>query len=154
MPANKKNRLDTSFGKAEESPGFLLWKTANLLQRSHIAVLKPLKITPAQFSVMTCLVYLSEQDEVTPSQVSKHAGLDKMMVSDLVKTLVKKKLIITKPNPNDGRSFLIEPTDLGITLTNKAVRQIEKCDEQFFRSEKNIQHFKSSLLSLMKANQE
>lgn len=152
MPKNRKIKLDTNFSTAEESPGFLLWKAANLLQKAHITVLRPLKITPAQFSVMTCLVHLSETGLVTPSQVANHAGLDKMMVSDLVKTLEKKKWITTRPNPNDGRSFLIEPTDNGVALTNKAVKCIEEIDEAFFLSERNLNSLKTSLIRLVRSN--
>ena len=86
MQKGTKVKLDSTFSSAEESPGFLLWKAANLLQKSHTSVLKPLTITPAQFSMMTCLVYLSGDTGTAPSKISRHAGLDKMMVSDLVKS--------------------------------------------------------------------
>jgi MarR family transcriptional regulator, organic hydroperoxide resistance regulator len=132
MPKSNKGSLDSHYSKAEDSLGFLLWKAANLLQRSHADTLKPLAITPAQFSMMTCLVYLSAREEVTSALISQHAGMDKMMISDLVKTLAKKRLIRTKPNPRDGRSFLIEPTEQGIRQTNQAVRGIEKIDQKFF----------------------
>jgi DNA-binding MarR family transcriptional regulator len=39
--------------------------------------------------------------------------MDKMMVLDLIKTLVRKKLVKRKPNPEDGRPFLLEPTRPG-----------------------------------------
>lgn len=147
-----KVKLETTFAKAEESPGFLLWKAANLLQRSHIQVLRPLNITPAQFSMMTCLVYLAQEGGVTSARISRHAGLDKMMISDLVKTLIRKKWISTRANPADGRSFLIEPTELGVKLTNQAVRHIEETDDKFFSCEKNRAGLAKSLLNLIQHN--
>ena len=118
-------KLDSNFRKAEDSPGFMLWKAANVLQRLHTGCLKDLDLTPAQFSLMTCLVYLHQDGPVTPSGVVSHTGMDKMMVSDLIKTLLAKRLIRKKPNPGDGRSFLIEPTALGERKTNSAVREVE-----------------------------
>lgn len=154
MSKNLKPKLDSNFSSAEASPGFLLWKAANLLQKSHVSVLKPLNLTPAQFSIMTCLVYLSEKGDVTSANISKHAGLDKMMISDLVKTLKKKNLIDTSSNPKDGRSFLIAPTKLGIKLTNQAVRAIEEADDIFFQVEKNNKRLLKMLLNLVNSNSE
>jgi len=154
MSKNAKPKLETHFSTAEASPGFLLWKAANLLQKTHNSVLGPLKITPAQFSMMTCLVYLAENGDVTSAQIAKHSGLDKMMISDLVKTLAKKKMIKTKANPNDGRSFLIEPTEQGAKLTNQAIQAVEKTDSEFFKSEKELKKLMGSLLGLIAQNAE
>jgi MarR family transcriptional regulator, organic hydroperoxide resistance regulator len=142
-------RLNTNFRKAEDSPGFLLWKASNLLQRMHSICLSDLNITPTQFSLMTCLVYLHQDGPVTASRIVDHAGMDKMMVSDLIKTLVKKKLVKRKPNPEDGRSFLLEPTPLGQSITNSSVLKIEALDLEFFKRVKDIVSFQRDLASLV-----
>lgn len=152
MPKQIKEKLKTKFKSAEESPGFLLWKAANLLQKSHEVVLKDYGITPAQFSVMTCLVFLNHDHDVTSAMMAKHAGIDKMMISDLVKTFAKKKLITTEQNPQDGRSFFIRPTQTCVEITNKAVKAIEEIDDQFFASEPHLQRFSKSLLNLIMHN--
>ena len=143
------SRLKTNFRKAEDSPGFLLWKASNLLQRMHSGCLSGLNITPTQFSLMTCLVYLHQQGRVTASGIVDHSGMDKMMVSDLLKTLVKKKLVKRNPNPEDGRSFLLEPTRLGEGITNSAVLKIEALDSDFFKKVKDIASFHKDLASLV-----
>lgn len=142
-------RLDTSFGKAEDSPGFMLWKASNLLQRLHAECLKPLGVTPTQFSLMTCLVFLFQDGPVTPSRIVTHTGMDKMLVSDLVKALERKRLIRKKPNPDDGRSWLLEPSALGTTITNSAVREIEALDTRFFRRVKRTAAFHADLIALV-----
>jgi DNA-binding MarR family transcriptional regulator len=147
-----KTKLDSGFKAADESPGFLMWKAANLLQRSHSAGLKKIKMTPAQFSMMSCLVYLSQDGPVTSTLISRHSGMDKMMVSDLVKTLLRKRLIHTQPNPRDGRSFLIRPTEPGVRKTNSAVRQIEKIDDEFFKPLQNPRSLIAILGILVKAH--
>ncbi len=40
-------------------------------------------MTPTQFSIMTSLLYLSQDGPVTPSLIVAHTGIDKMTVSDL-----------------------------------------------------------------------
>lgn len=152
MSKTKNNsQLNSSFNVAEDSSGFLLWKAANLLQRSHSAALRPLGVTPAQFSFMTCLVYMNSKSGVTSKQISTLSGLDKMMVSDLVKTLKKKQLIVTVPNPEDNRSFLISPTALGKNLTNQSVRSIEALDLKFFATLQDPSAFNLNLLKLIRS---
>ena len=109
-------------------------------------------MTPAQFSMMTCLVYLSQNETATSAAISKHAGMDKMMVSDLVKTLSKKELIQTFPNPVDRRSFVMKPTTKGIRVTNLAVKKVEAIDEIFFGKAKIAKDFSATLKSLIAAN--
>lgn len=71
-----------------------------------------------------------------------------MMVSDLIKTLKRKKLIRKKSNPEDGRSFIVCPTTLGERVTNSAVLKVEALDDDFFRSVSNIAEFRKDLLLL------
>lgn len=151
MP-NKKIKLESNFKEAEESLGFLLWKASNLLQKSHSSALREIEMTPAQFSLMTCLVYISQNEQATSAVISKHSGMDKMMVSDLVKTLFKKELIRTLPNSEDKRSFIIEPTHKGVRVTNMAVKKIEKIDNAFFKAAKASKHLAPILKRLISSN--
>jgi DNA-binding MarR family transcriptional regulator len=140
--------LKSSFKKAEDSPGFLLWKASNRLQRLHAQCLAGLPVTPTQFSLMACLVYLSKDGPVTASAIVRHAGMDKMMVSDLLKSLEKKKLVQRKLNPNDGRSFLVSPTEKGVEATNSAVLKVEAFDTQFFKEVLDLKKFHANLAAL------
>jgi DNA-binding MarR family transcriptional regulator len=144
-------RLDTTFKSAEDSPGFMLWKAANLLQRLHAQCLADLDITPTQFSLMTCVVYLTgREDPVTATTVVAHTGMDKMLVSDLLKTLKKKGLVTKSPHPSDARSSVIRPTALGARTTNAAVRKIEAFDGRFFGRLGNVAAFHRALLDLIR----
>jgi MarR family transcriptional regulator, organic hydroperoxide resistance regulator len=142
-------RLKTNFKKAEDSPGFMLWKTANLLQRLHWECLRDLDITPTQFSLMTCLVYLHQEGPVTASRIVAHTGMDKMMVSDLLKTLSRKRLITKSSNPEDARSYIIRPTSQGEMVTNAAVMKVEALDKAFFRRIGDVGAFHEALLDLV-----
>ena len=146
--------LKTSFQKAEDSPGFMLWKASNLLQRLHTQCLTDLDITPTQFSLMTCLVYLHQSGPVTASRIVDFAGMDKMMVSDLLKTLEKKELLKKRPNPNDKRSQWVEPTAHGTKVTNSAILKVEAVDTAFFKAVTNLPNFHRNLLALVEKNPE
>ena len=72
------------FRRAEDSPGFMLWRSSNLLQRMQGRRLRNFPVIPGQFSFMACLVYLHQFEPVTAARVVAYTGMDKMMVSDLV----------------------------------------------------------------------
>ncbi len=142
-------KLKTGFGRAEDSPGFMLWKASNLLQRLHAGCLRDLGVTPTQFSLMTCLVYLSDVGPVTPTSLAAHSGMDRMMVSDLIKSLEKKRLLVRCGNPSDGRSFLVVPTAQGRRITNASVRRIEALDREFFKNASDAGALLADLVSLV-----
>jgi DNA-binding MarR family transcriptional regulator len=144
-------RLKTQFGSAEQSPGFLLWKASNRLQRLHSQGLSDLGITPTQFSVMMSLLYLRQEGAVNSTRIVQHTGMDKMAVSDLVKALQKKRLLSRSADTEDGRSRLIEPTARGVALTNSAVAKVEALDALYFRAVKSLKSFQRDLLSLTTA---
>lgn len=143
------NRLKIRYRRAEDSPGFMLWKASNLLQRLHTGCLKDLGVTPTQFSIMTCLLYLSQNGPVTPSLIVAHTGIDKMTVSDLIKTLIRKKLVTKSDNPDDRRSFLVEPSQLGETITNSAIAKVEAVDTRFFDNVRSVRAFHADLTALV-----
>jgi DNA-binding MarR family transcriptional regulator len=118
----------------------------------HAECLIDLDITPTQFSLMTCLVYLHQSGPVTASRIVAHTGMDKMMVSDLLKTLKKKRLVTRSKNPADGRSHIVAPTPLGEKTTNAAVLKIEALDTRFFSKVKNPSVFHQDLVDLVAQN--
>ena len=128
-----KSRLESEFKTPEESPGFLLWQVANQWQRHIRIALKDLDLTHVQFVLLASIVWLEDQGkEVNQAILSKQASIDKMMVSDVVRTLEKKELIERKAKPSDGRAFLIHPTPAGVKVSKKAIHAVEKADREFF----------------------
>jgi DNA-binding MarR family transcriptional regulator len=143
------SKLETGFARAEDSLGFVLWKAANVLQRLHADCLRELDVTPAQFSVLTSLVFLHQSGRVTATQIVAHTGMDKMNVSDLLTTLVKKRLAAKSKNPNDGRSQLIAPTALGARTANAAIARVEALDDEFFKQTGDPDALHTALMSLL-----
>lgn len=147
LKLNKK--LNTKFDAAESSPGFLFWKVANLHQRIQRQVLKDLDISPTQYSLLACYFFLKTPTKLpTQSDICEMAGLDKMLVSDTTKALLRKKLVSKKTNKDDQRSFFIELTDEGKSICNKSVKLIEVLDDEFFALTGNTKNFHKMLLRI------
>ncbi len=131
-----KKSMNFSFKKAEDSPGFLLWQLTNQWQQQQRKALQTLDLTHPQFVALAGILWLSSlsEDGVSQAQVAKFTHIDKMMMSDLVKTLLNKKLIKRHPNPQDKRAYALTITRKGHALTLKAIPMVEAIDAQFFTS--------------------
>lgn len=71
--------------------------------------------------------------------------MDKMLISDVIKSLVVKKLVDKARNEEDSRSFLISATSLGALTVNKAITIVEEIDEGFFKVVKDKTQFGEEL---------
>jgi DNA-binding MarR family transcriptional regulator len=127
-------RFESRFRSAAESPGFLLWKAANLHQRLQRQALGELGISPTQFSLLASFFFLSrtKHGPVSQAEVAEHASLDKMLVSDGTRALLAKKLIVRRRSETDGRAFDVELTEHGVATCNRALRVVEATDAAFF----------------------
>jgi DNA-binding MarR family transcriptional regulator len=134
-----KTRLNTGFNSAHESPGFLLWRASNKLQRQHRAALKDHDLTPSQFSVLACLAHLKKTPDgaLRQSALSDYTQIDKMLVSDLIKALMAKKYVARKPDINDARAMLVSITKAGLERVNGTIAIVEGVDRQFFSQIEN-----------------
>jgi MarR family transcriptional regulator, organic hydroperoxide resistance regulator len=140
--------FDTRHGAAEFSPGFLLWKVANLHQRLQRRALVPFDLTPTQFSILACYADLARlQPEFPPTQaeVCVHGALDKMIVSDATRALATKGLIETTKNAQDKRTSVVVLTADGMAVLNQAIAVVETLDETLFSRTRNLNRFVADL---------
>ena len=90
----RNRKLENSkYKEAKASPGFLFWKRFNSWQRLIRERLEPLGLTQVQYAILAATSYLESAEHVTQQNVSDQLSMDKMMVSDLVKTLEKRNLL-------------------------------------------------------------
>jgi DNA-binding MarR family transcriptional regulator len=127
-------RLTTSFSRAEESTGLLLWQVTNRWQAAQRAALKPFDLTHVQFVLLASLIWLGTAGPVTQRRLADHARTDRMMTSQVVRTLEHRDLLARTAHSSDGRAWSLSVTDAGAALANQAVVAVEACDETFFRS--------------------
>ena len=126
-----------SFKHPDHSPGFLLWQLTNQWQRLQRNALAKLNLTHGQFVVLANVLWLSSLPDniVTQKQVGDSAKIDKMSMSDLVATLIKKRLLKRSAHKKDKRAYSINLTAIGHQQVLKAIPVVEGIDKIFFTKE-------------------
>ena len=134
------------FQRAEESPGFLLWQLSNQWQRQQRRALAPLALTHPQFLVLASILWLCTQssEKVTQQMLVSRLQMDKMSISDLVTTLIRKKLLRRVVHSQDQRAYSLRLTEKGHRLVLIAIPVVEEVDASFFT------HLTPPLLRLLK----
>lgn len=143
-----------SVQKAEDSAGFLIWQVTSLWQRSLNKILKKYKLTHAQFVVLASSAWLGRNSShVTQAQIATYAKMDKMLVSNVVRMLEKKKLITRFESKKDTRAKLVVLTPVGFKILAPALNEVENFDRQFFgKLDKALKNFNSGLVKLIQEN--
>ena len=130
-------KMNFSFKRPEDSPGFLLWQLTNQWQRQQRQALAKLGLTHAQFVVLAGVLWLGSLPDnmVTQSQVSDLTKIDKMSMSDLTTTLLQKKLLKRRSHTKDKRAYSLVLTEKGKRSVLKAIPVVEGIDAEFFSKE-------------------
>lgn len=122
-----------SFGKAEDSPGYLLWQVTTLWQREIKKRLDELNLTHSQYVLLASLLWLTGQDRpVTQIDLSLHSKIDPMTTSTVLRTLEKKGWVQRAEHPTDTRAKTVVLTPSGIDLVRRAIPVVEQTDLSFF----------------------
>jgi DNA-binding MarR family transcriptional regulator len=116
-----------------ESFGFRLWHVTHAWQRRLEAALAPLDLTHLQFVMLAATNWLSRQGE-TPSQarIACFTGLDRMMVSKILRLLQGKGYLIRSTHPDDPRANRVELSPSGLAALEKAIPVARATQETFF----------------------
>ena len=119
--------------KADDSPGFLLWKLTALWQQKLAQVLEAYGITQTQYAILASLRWFEEQGE-PPSQahLAEHTRIDKMTLSKALRRLEAVGLVKRRPSREDSRAMEVAFTAKGRRLIPQAVVDIENADAEFF----------------------
>ena len=114
------------------SPGFLLWHVSTAWRGSIEVMLKSMGLTHPQFVILATLGWLTRKGErVTQALIGKMAGLDPNTVSQIIRGLEQKKLIIREKS-FDGRAKNPILTTKGLDLLKRALPAVETKDTAFF----------------------
>lgn len=122
-----------------QSPGLQLWRQFLAWQRSVNALLQPLGITQPQFSILASVAWLAShraeaepRGEVSQQAVADFTGMDRMLVSQIVRRLEAAGLVRRRPSAHDGRAFALSPTAKGSRCLTRALPLVEDHDVAFF----------------------
>jgi MarR family transcriptional regulator for hemolysin len=141
--------------KADDSPGFLLWKLTALWQRKLGIVFDGFGITQTHYAILASLRWFEERREpTTQALLAKHARIEPMTLSKAFRRLEDNGLVVREQHPLDGRAITVRLTAKGRKLTQKAIVAVEDADDDFFGrlSEPALARFKSLVVELIEGN--
>ena len=149
-------KIEFKFKRPDESPGYLLTNLTLLWQRKQKRILDPLNLTYTQFVLLASLGWLLRHNElVTQVDIAKQGNADTMMVSKVLRTLENKKFIKRQEHPTDTRAKIIQLTEEGAEILQKALVEVENSDIEFFSViGDNLNSFNKNMLELITENRE
>ena len=149
-------KIEFKFKSPDESPGYLLTNLTLLWQRKQKRILDPLNLTYTQFMLLASLGWLLRHNElVTQVDIARQGNANTMMVSKVLRTLENKKFIKRQEHPTDTRAKIIQLTEEGAEILQKALVEVEKSDIEFFSViGNNLNSFNKNMLELITKNRE
>lgn len=149
-------KIEFKFKSPNESPGYLLANLNLLWQRKQKKILDPLDLTHTQFVLLASLAWLLREKEwVTQVDIANQGNADRMMVSKVLRTLEKKNFIQRQEHPRDTRAKIINLTEDGSIVLQKAMVEVENSDEKFFSViGDEIDSFQNDMIELTEKNQD
>lgn len=119
--------------KADDSPGFLLWKLIALWQAKLAMVFEELSITQTQYAILASLLWFEQQEKPpTQARLVEHARIDKMTLSKAIRKLEESELVRREPSATDSRAIQVRFTASGRKLVHRAITDVERTDDEFF----------------------
>ncbi|HET7571034.1 MAG TPA: MarR family transcriptional regulator [Gaiellaceae bacterium] len=96
----------------EQQPGLFLQPLVldQLLAELMLRVVGPSAVSGKEFAVTG---WLESSGPLTPTALARVLGMSPTTLSAMIGRLVRKGQVRRAPNPDDGRSYLIELTDAG-----------------------------------------
>ena len=134
----------------KKSTGLLFIRTYHKWHGLIKNKLRTIDLTHPQFVVLTTLAALLRQQEwVSQTDIARFSDMDVMTVSQIIRLLVKKGLIIREVHPKDSRANIILLTDMGLQKVNQALPLVEGIDQAFFgKLEDKTEVFNQLLMKL------
>ena len=134
----------------KKSTGLLFIRTYHKWHGLIKNKLRTIDLTHPQFVVLTTLAALLRQQEwVSQTHIAQFSDMDVMTVSQIIRLLVKKELIMREAHPKDSRANIILLTDTGLQKVNQALPLVEGIDQAFFgKLENNTETLNQLLMEL------
>jgi MarR family transcriptional regulator for hemolysin len=150
------DRSPFKHAKADDSPGFLLWKLTALWQRKLGIVFDGFGITQTHYAILASLRWFEEQREPTTQMLlARHARIEPMTLSKAFRRLENNGLVVREQHPEDSRAITVRLTAKGRKLTQQAIVAVEDADDEFFGrlSAPALARYKSLVVTLIDGNE-
>lgn len=119
-------------GAPENGGGYLIWRATLIWQRRIKYVLAPHNLTQVQFAILASILWLENvESSLNQQKIADYVGIEKMMTSEVIRTLEKKKLIKRITDIADGRGSIVHLLPAGRKTTLAALGDVEREDDLF-----------------------
>ena len=136
----------------KKSTGLLFIRTYHKWHGMIKNKLRTIDLTHPQFVVLTTLAALLRQQEwVSQTDIARFSDMDVMTISQIIRLLVKKGLIMREVHPKDSRANIILLTEMGLQKVNQALPLVEGIDQAFFGKLENKTEILNQLLMELEA---
>jgi len=121
--------------EAEKIPGYLLWQVSKLWQRKLNTALSDLKLSSTQAVILINVPRLNQEKRtVTQMLLADVTKVDRMTISQSIRTLERKALIKRLVAANNKRAYHVELTEAGSEIAMQAAKRIMAAHQEFFSS--------------------
>ncbi|HSX06600.1 MAG TPA: MarR family transcriptional regulator [Candidatus Saccharimonadia bacterium] len=127
--------MDTSiYTDPHQSLGFLLHQAAINWRRSLAKELRAIGLTPVQFFMLGSTSRLTAEFGQAPMQrdIAENTLVDINVVSQVVRQLEKRGLLLRARNQADRRAFRLLLSEDGRETLRQAIQVVYQVDEEFF----------------------
>jgi DNA-binding MarR family transcriptional regulator len=117
---------------ANEIPGILLYTLTSLWRRKLNAALDEADLTDSQFTILTALARQTDcESALTQSDLAKHVQMSRALTSQIVRSLVRKKLI-SRTVSRDSRTCNLTFTAKGKQTVQEAQVIAQRLENSFW----------------------
>ena len=142
---DEKSKLETP----NNDIGFLIWKIYKYWQRGKHRLLDEFGLTSPQFELLGAIYHLSKDEaEVTQIVLSQETDIDPMTTSTVLRNLQKKGLISRRESRTDTRARVVELTEAGNKLFEKAITKVKDSQNMLYKNI-DVQVLKNHLEALL-----
>lgn len=115
--------------------GYLIWQLANIRQRVINTELKQFDLTYPQFIVLSGIHWLNRNNNsVNQVKLIQFTKMDKSVVSNVLRNLEKREIVVREVDPIDTRAKTLKLNDAGQESLTLALDVIKRVDASFFNS--------------------
>jgi DNA-binding MarR family transcriptional regulator len=98
-----------------------LLRLASLFQAAYAEAFAPLGLNEGDYGVLAALRRAGAPHRLTPSDLARHQMMTSGGMTAAIDRLERRGLVGRRPNPNDRRGTLVELTDEGRTVVDRAM---------------------------------
>jgi DNA-binding MarR family transcriptional regulator len=122
-------------GNPNEDVSYLIWRVSKYWQRGKHKLLGEFGLTGSQLELLGAIYHMSKlKVEATQIVLSQETEIDPMTTSTILRNLQKRGLISRRESTSDTRARVVEVTDAGAELFEKAIAKVKEGQNLLFEN--------------------